>query len=398
MPATVPESLRGDRLLAHIRVLCEQIGPRPSCSPQERQAASYVQRKLDELGIKDVQVQPFKSHRSVGELMIPIFLLGIFGLLMGLLGKRRGRALGGMFALTSSLMLRALTRGVLPFFQPWIARHDSQNVIARIPARKTIKHRLYLIGHLDSNKQRMIAPPPNLLLMKPLQTVGLISGILSGLSLLRGALRGKRRGFPTLELSALAGTLGFTVAAIADESQPFIDGANDNATAVSVLLGIAEALQAEPLDHTEVTLLFTGCEEVMCTGMASYLDCYKPPRHNTLWLDLEMVGTGNICYVTKHGLSHLSEYQPSSEMLDFARNAAQKHPELTIAGKDMLIVEEVATLVNRGYKAMCIAGYNQEGFLPNWHRLTDKLARIEPETLSRAARYAWAILHEIDAH
>ena len=39
---------------------------------------------------------------------------------------------------------------------------------------------------------------------------------------------------------ALAGTLGFVAAMAADEAQPHVEGANDNATAVSVLLGIAE--------------------------------------------------------------------------------------------------------------------------------------------------------------
>ena len=62
----------------------------------------------------------------------------------------------------------------------------------------------------------------------------------------------------------------------------------------------------------------------------------------------------------------------------------------------MLILEEVANLWSRGYKAICIAGYDEKGFLPNWHRLSDNLGNIEPDTLSRAACYTWELMQEID--
>lgn len=181
-----------------------------------------------------------------------------------------------------------------------------------------------------------------------------------------------------------------------DETQPHIEGANDNATAVAVLLGIAEALQAQPLQHTEVTLLFTGCEEVVCVGMENYLQRFAPPRQDTYWIDLEMVGTGDLCYVTRHGMSHLSEYYPAVEMVSLAAKTANQQPELGVTGKDMLILEEIANLRRRGYKAICLAGYDERGFLPNWHRLSDNLENIEPDTLNRAARYTWALIQEID--
>ena len=83
-------------------------------------------------------------------------------------------------------------------------------------------------------------------------------------------------------------------------------------------------------------------------------------------------------------------------MVELAARAANKHADLGVRGKEMLIMEEVSTLRRHGYKALCIAGYDQDGYLPNWHRLSDNLAHIEPDTLSRAARYTWALLHEID--
>ncbi len=59
-------------------------------------------------------------------------------------------------------------------------------------------------------------------------------------------------------------------------------------------------------------------------------------------------------------------------------------------------MEESANLSRWGYECICIAGYNAQGFLPNWHRLSDTLEHIEPETLGRAARFTWEMMQQID--
>lgn len=226
-------------------------------------------------------------------------------------------------------------------------------------------------------------------------TLSITLAALTGLAALVDAARCRRRPSPLQGIAGPTALLGL-IMFIRDELQPHIEGANDNATAVSILLGMAEALREHPLEHTEVTLLFTGCEEVACVGMENFLRQYAPPLQNTYWIDLEMVGTGNLCYVTRHGMSYLTEYIPSPGMVEIAAQTALAHPDLRVIGKDMLIMEEIANLSRRGYECICIAGYNAEGFLPNWHRLSDNLEHIEPETLGRAAAYTWAMMQQID--
>jgi hypothetical protein len=386
--------LQAERLMAHMRALCSEIGPRPACSPQERQAADYVRRTLADLGYADVRIQRFRSSRSYVEQAIPAVAgLALATPLAGLAG-RRGRLIGGLLALAGALTLRNLLVARPPLYQPLIARGEGQNVFAVVPPHGEVKRRLYLIGHLDTNRQRFMFPPSPPGLLKPFLTVSLLLGLVSGAHLLSPA---RRRRLPLWQWAASLVAWASLAAMAADESQPFVDGANDNASAVSVLLGVAEALRAHSLAHTEVTLLFTGSEEPNSVGMHAFLDSVAPPRHNTYFIDLEMVGSVNICYVTRHGISKLTEYAPHPDLLAAARAAAPKHPNLGIAGKDMLMLEEVAALTHRGYKALCIAGYNQEGFLPNWHRLSDTLERIEPGTLLRAAQFTWAVMHEVDA-
>jgi len=391
---TLLDSLQPDRIMKHMSALCKGIGPRPAASEAERRAGDYVQISLRAAGVQNIAVQPFRSNTTLGAQGIPI---AVMSLLAALLARRKGwlnkAAAAGLYAFAAH-SLRQVLKAEPPVYQPLIAWGNSQNVIGVIPPLGEVRQRITLIGHLDSNKQRFLFPtnPPSLL--KPIQTVS--QGVLwlnAAFSLLRMF---RRRPLNRWDAFTVGLVLSNLIMLVNDEQQPYVEGANDNASAVAVLLGIAEQLAVTPLKHTEVTLLFTGCEEVGCIGLLRYLERNQPPRQKHYFIDLEMVGTGNICYVTKHGVSHLTAYTPDPELEALAERAATKHLPLAIAGKDMLIVEEVATLDRLGYKALCIAGYNQEGYLPNWHRVSDKLENIQPGTLSRAAQYTWALMQEID--
>jgi hypothetical protein len=392
-----PTSLQAEYLIKHMQALCKRIGPRPSTSAQERQAADYVEKTLRELGVTAIQRQPFKSPNSSGWVSVPCFIAGALAAAIAHWGGQWGKLISSALLLGSTHTFWQCVLVKPVFFHKWIARGTSQNIIAHIPAAGRAKRTIYLVGHLDSQKQRFQFPPSQPEIMKAQTSLPLILGVLGGCALLVDVLL-KRKGTPPWLWPLGAAYLWGAAGALYDETQPHVEGANDNATAVSILLGIAQALATQPLQHSDVALLFTGCEEVGCVGMEHYLQQLAPSPNDTYWIDIEMVGTGHLCYVTKHGITYLSQYTPHPEMVELASRVAREHPQLAVEGKDMLILEEVANLRHRGYKAVCIAGYNDKGFLPNWHRLSDNLDNIEPGTLERAARYTWQLMQEIERY
>lgn len=385
-----------NRLMSHMKALCKDIGARPPTSRQERQGAEYVKKTLEQLGYQDIEEQKFRSQSSFGWATIPILLLSTLAMPLAWIGGQWGKFIGGLILMGSAYILREFLLGKRPFFQQWIARGVSQNIITTIAPAESARRKVYLIGHLDTQKQRFLSPPPVTGLFPILVTSLILSLVFGGVFLFSDILL-KRQGVAWWEWAVWALIAISLISFLTDELQPHVEGANDNATAVSVLLTLAEILRKQPLRSTEVTFLFTGCEETICVGIESYLRQYKPPRENTYWIDLEMVGTDNLCYVTKHGVSHLTQYKPAPEMVRLAAQTAHKHPDLTVVGKEMVIVEEVANLRNRDYKAICLAGYNAKGYLPNWHRLSDNLENIDPCALSRANDFTLALLHEIDS-
>ncbi len=391
----IPKGLRPESLMKHMRALCKEIPRRVPTGEGERKAAEYVVSSLKGMGLADPSVEPFKGIPTLGlpAILTTVLCLAVLpvGAYCGIAGKVSAGAVLFFAALTFFQLLSCRP----PLFRRIIERWNSQNVVKTIPAKGTSKGHVYLVGHLDANKQRFIFPPPWPILMKSMETSVVVLAAGTGAYFWASALFGFN--VPLVWMTAGASFLAFALLLAADEFQPTIEGANDNATAVSVLLGVAETLKDSPLDNADVTLLFTGCEEVGNHGMIAYLDRHAPAKDGTLWIDIEMVGTGNIAYATRHGISYLTEYRPGAGVLSYAERAAKENPDLGVTGREMLILEEVSPLRYRRYDALCVVGYNKEGYLPHWHRVSDDLEHIEPETLSRAARYVHAMLATIDS-
>ncbi len=390
----IPKGLRAESLMRHMRALCKDIPRRTPTGAGERKAAEYVVSALDGMGLGNASVEPFKGIPTLGLPALLTTALCLAALPVGEYCGPAGKIVAGALLLFASVTFFQLLSCRPPLFHRLVERWDSQNVVKTIPAKGTSKGHVYLIGHLDANKQRFIFPPPWPILMKAMESSVVVLAAGTGAYFWASAFFGFN--VPFVWMVAGASFLAFALLLAADEFQPTIEGANDNATAVSVLLGIGETLKDSPLDNADVTLLFTGCEEVGNHGMIAYLDKHAPPKEGTLWIDIEMVGTGNIAYATKHGISYLTEYRPGSGILSHAERAAKENPELLVTGRDMLILEEVSPLRYRGYDALCVVGYDVKGYLPHWHRVSDNLENIEPETLSRAARYVHAMLKTID--
>ena len=67
-----------------------------------------------------------------------------------------------------------------------------------------------------------------------------------------------------------------------------------------------------------------------------------------------------------------------------------------IHGRKMIIGEEVGALRVRGYRGICLSGFGLDGWLENWHQTSDNVENIVPVGLEKAARFAWAMMQDLD--
>ncbi|MFC1959320.1 M28 family peptidase [Chloroflexota bacterium] len=386
--------LAGTDLVQHVKALADDIGPRPAGHPEERAALIYCRSQLESYGLSDLEEIPFPAANTWFYALAVPLLIGLGTNLPG----RRGplhNLLGGGIGLAASYAILEGTKCNRQPFQRLHPRRESQTLVARIPPSGEKRQTIVLLGHLDTNKHRLTFAPP---LKKTLQltvTAGLLTLVGNALAQL-GAAVGVKGMSRLRNLSALG--IGAALAVLlADESGGYIDGANDNATAVACLLGIGAQLAQEPLKHTEVWLAFTGAEEVGGLGAHALLDKHGETLRDAYFLDFEMVGAGDIAYTTRHsGLSYFSAYRPDPDSIALAEETCRQHPEYGVRGQEMVIVEEIGALRGRGYRGLCLVGTGQDGWLVNWHRYTDASENIETLPLETAARYGWAMMQILD--
>lgn len=390
------DPLSSDALMVHVRKLAEVIGPRPAGHPAEMRAQQYICRVLGELSYARGEMLPFSAPDTWGYgLAYPLAI----ALVSNFIGKGRqlGRLLGGGVALACTA---ALWRTLCVDRQPFVALapcRDSANLIVRIPSQLAQRHTLVLLAHVDSNKHRPTFSPWLRKYLLGLTTAGLGAVAGNGLAQIAEGVTGSK-GVMRLRKLSLWLIVASLLLILYDETGPYVPGANDNASAVACLLGLAKRVKQHPLRHTELWLAFTGAEEAGCLGTHALLDAYGDQLCDAWFLDLEMVGSDDIAYVTRHtGFSLLSFYHPDPDSLAWAARTSHQHPELGVRGRDMVIGEEVGALRARGYRGICLAGVGPDGWLSNWHQTTDNVDNLVPAGLAKAARFAWAMLKELDS-
>ncbi|HYO88952.1 MAG TPA: M28 family peptidase [Candidatus Limnocylindrales bacterium] len=387
---------REARLMEHIHALAETIGPRPSASDAESRAAQYVAEQLRALGVEPVREQQFASSMPVGRTSFMLTTLMALGLVAGR-GSRIAKLLGGITALSSVYALYRLLQGApLPLtdiFQP----QQSQNLIAHLPPAKRSRQFLFLTANLDSDRPR-VTHVQGLPFLRRAAGTGLIglSG-LAGLGMLADVLIGRRQSNGAQTAAAFLSVMSSALLGY-DELQPPAAGANGNASGVAVLLGLAEALLEKPLEHTEVVLLFTGAQEASASGINAYLRQFAPPRSDTWWIDVEMVGAGELAYVAEGGSSIFTSYRPAPRITALANQIVQQHPELRVTPQTLDLMGGALPLVNAGYEAIAVVGYTEQGIPGSPTRLPDTAERVDAEVMARAQTYIGALMRAIDEY
>lgn len=388
--------LASPNLAQHVRALAQSIGPRPAGHPAEAIAQDYVRETLQALGWSEVEEMPFATWDTWGYTTITPNFLALLGNWLGKLGGY-GRFLGGLFSLFSSYhLLRASECGKQPLAFLYPNKKQSKNLLLRIPPAGERRHRVVLVGHTDTNKHRQTFAPAMKHSILPLNTLNIVFPLLNGVAQVAQAFGGGK-GADLLRKISAGGMLATLGLLLADELEGYVEGANDNATAVAALLGLAAHLKENPLHHTEVWLAFTSGEEVGCLGIHKLLDEYGHVLNNATFIDFEMVGCREIAYVTEHSsFSAFTSYRPDPESLRLAEKTARNHPELAVNGRAMVIGEEVGALRGRDYRGICLVGVGEDGWLANWHQYSDNFAHVQPEGIERAARFALAMMQELD--
>jgi Peptidase family M28 len=343
---------------------------RPSASEGERRAAEWLAGELREGGCREVRVE---EERALGGYWWPLGLLNAASALAALLSRRLALPVG---AAAAAAVYDDVSGGRLWFRRRALPHRSTWNVVAELGdpgATRTV----VFIAHHDAAHSGLVfhpaLPRKGMELMPALheranQSVPIIFGVFLGpLLLALWGLLGRR----WLRRAGMFFSLGASACMADIGSSGVVPGANDNLSAVAVLVALAHELAERPPAGVRVILLSTGSEESFMEGMQAFGRRHFPqlPRETTEFVCLECVGSPRLCVVEGEGMLRMRSYpEPSREALARAGTAAGVELQRglrTVAATDSLIA------LNAGYATCTLGGVDETKFPSNYHWPSD---------------------------
>jgi hypothetical protein len=373
--------------------LAAEIGPRGACTPAEKKAAAYIGERFEGLGFK-TGVEAFRSIRTYSWLYV--VYLGVVAA-CGYLSKWFPYYVAPIAVVMAVLFALDLeTFGVVSRVLP---RGTSQNVIAETGSDDG-RIRLVVVAHYDSARAALSFHPR------------LVGSFRTSFSMMIGGI------FVTAALSlanmivyAAAGhtNLGVWIATAVvatyllfplfimihrEAAMDYTPGANDNASGVAAMLALADKVGEQAESMPGVMFVATGSEEVGTAGMVEFLKVHGERIKDSLIINLDNLGTGHVCYIDCEGM--LLGHRSSPVLLWLSdRVASSKKFPVWRAGYRLLSTDATPALA-RGYQAMSVMAFDDEGRLPNWHWQTDTVDMIEIENIEAARAFLWNLARRIE--
>jgi hypothetical protein len=394
------ETTLANRALNHARMIASASPGRGSATRAEAQAAEYVRKYLTGLGLPHLKSQPFTGSRSIWFFLALVFGTTIMAhlamaLLLPAIGDWPAWGISALlFGFGFYLLWRKFSFRDHPF-QELLPRGPSQNVIAVLPPKEQVLHRVVLMAHLDSHRAVIWFANDVLVLIYTLLTPIILYGILAAplfyaLALATGLQVFTWFGIGLAFLHFVAWFTGVTA-----DLGAFSPGANDNASSAGIVLSLAEYFQQSPLQHTEVWCLFTGCEESGGDGIRAFLKEHEQLVKDAFFLDFELTGIGErLVYLENEGVLRRRSvpHQTRNLLKSYQEDSIQPF-RWGISGA----YTEMGAIWEKGYQGVCLMMLQEDKtLLPEWHRISDTPERLEINALQKVQEFTRAFLDHID--
>ena len=210
-----------------------------------------------------------------------------------------------------------------------------------------------------------------------------------------GAARGRRG----MIAAGAAGSL-LSTAVLADVARsPVVPGANDNLSAVAVLVALAERLQRHPLSSLSVLLVSCGAEEVLQGGIHGFARRHLPEldRERTWFLNLETLGSPRLIMIEGEGPVVMEDY-PDRSFRDLIARAAHDARVPLRRGMRSRASTDAVVPSRAGYPTATIASMNRYKALSNYHLMSDTPENVDYTTVMQALTLTEHVARELAAN
>ena len=361
---------------------------RPSASSGERRAAEWIVDQLADSAIP-ARIEAEAAHGT----HLPFVLPSALALLAGLLRSRSAAAV--VAALGTAAIVDEL-EGRRRLVRRLLARRETYNVVAEAGNPRGSRTVVFTAHHDAARPWTAAfgaiasAPPPRLLGGRPLPLAGTLA--YAPLTVLLG-VAGRLR---ALRLAGAA-LCAFIVALWTDAARrPPVPGANDNASGVAALLGVACDLADSRPESLRVVLLSAGSEETMLEGMDAFLRRHRgeldPAR--TIVVCLDMLGWDRLLLRESEGV--LRRYRTRSEDVDLVLRGARAAAVHVEVAPPAAPPSDGLAARWAGLPTIFLSSAAADGGYPHYHRPSDVPENVDIETIVAARRLCSQLVAELD--
>ena len=393
--------LGSGQLLDFVVEICDKVGPRPPSSEAEAKTAGIIADRLrrfcDEVVVEEFVTCPrvlqtlidFVVYSYVIALVLYLFfpyfsaILIIVGISVFYLTRFRGKEILDKFA----------------------KKARSQNVIGKIKPAGEVKRYVIFSGHHDSAYMMPLFQPKYLRHVPLIQNMGVVGAIsLFILSILKSlVVLGVKSldwrpvfGISIYDLLLVIPLVGLFFAVFFKLNMVTkvpVMGANDNLSAVAVVLGLAEVVSQSRPRNVEVFFVSFGSEEPGLKGSRRFVGMHPDIAKNAHVINMEMLGAGELFIDVEEksiGVKH------SKKLAELVKEAAERvrlkvdYVSLPYGDTD------AASFSRKGFEAVTLIALSSKLELMKWHLPEDVPENMSEENLQRALKLCRAILEVID--
>lgn len=271
-----------------------------------------------------------------------------------------------------------------------LSRSPSQNLVGTVEPKGEARRTVCLVCHLDTSRSGLLFDPRFVRYLNPWLLVQSAACLVQATEPLLGRLA-PGRALIAASRAVLAAGLGLLIEReVRGEDVP---GASDNASGVAVVSELGLELTAEPLEHTRVVVLMTGCEEAGLLGAQAFLRS----RDTAGWIFINVDNVGGpatLRYTLREGLATKWDCDPG--LVGIAGELA-RDPDLGLAPSDgpIGLTYDVTPVLARGGRGITLVA-GDEGIIPNYHWPSDTPENLDPGSLVRTLEVARRMVAAVD--
>ncbi len=370
---------------------------KPSASQGERVAAEWIAARLGEIGCT-VIVDEEKAH---GGYWWSVGLMSAAAAAAGLLALRGRRAIGAVVgALAAAGIADDIDSGPHVFRHRFLPYHSTWNVLAEtgdVAAAKTI----VVVAHHDAAHGGLVFDPrPQRALARryPERVERSNTGVPVWFLVIGGPLLVAIGSILKLKFLTRIGIfLGLgSVAMMGDiGSRDAVPGANDNLSAVAVLVALARSLKAKPIKGLRVLLVSMGSEESLQEGILAFSrrHFHELPTDHTKFIVIDTVGSPRLVMVEAEGVLKMRRYD--RELCDLVSSSAAELGVLLVRGQRARASTDAVVPNKAGYPTALMVSFDKDKVLSNYHQPTDVADNLDFGTVASCTRVTDAVIRKL---